>query len=101
MLNEIISTYIAHNFPKIEKHDWDIAQQQLTEAMKLTISFSILDQLNDTNGEEARIEVRDNLEYNPEYYECTQLVCEQFKKAGFDVKEEFDYDHPVFIITKI
>jgi Tfp pilus assembly protein PilF len=96
----LISGYISNNFPKISKTDLDNAEQNLKEAINLTICLNILDQLNETNGEEARIEVRDDLEYNPEYYECTQFICEQFKKEGYDVKEEFDYDHPVFLITK-
>ena len=85
----LISGYISNNFPKISKTDWDSAQQNLKEAINLNICLSIIDQLNDTNGEEARIEVRVNLEYNPEYYECTKFICEQFKKEGYTINTEY------------
>lgn len=98
-LSRLVAGHINDNFPVVSSSNWKTAQKLFDEAQKLMICYHILDQLNETDGDNAMIDVRSDPEYSSEY-DNTKEVCLLFKRHGFTIKEEYDYNHPVFILQR-
>lgn len=100
-MDKTIFDYVDKKFPSISKDAWQKVQDQLEEAMKLEILYTIFDQLSDIERESVRIDIREDVEYDSRNYEFTKKIMKMFEKHDYKMKEEWDYDHPVLFLEKV